>query len=128
MTEALKGDKRLCDAMIPDFPIGCRRLTPNVSYLHALRKPNVNVVTDAIIKITPEGLETVTGEVIKVDAIVCATGFNVSFRPRFPIISRGENLQDRWSTEIPKSYMSCAVPGYPNYFSKFNAPRRFIQH
>lgn len=119
MTHALGGDPRLCKALIPDFALGCRRLTPGVGYLEALRKPNVRVVTDSIVKIVPEGLETATGEVIKVDAIICATGFNVSFCPRFPIVGQTGNLQDLWTQETPKAYMSCAVPNFPNYFSKW---------
>ncbi|KAH6975459.1 hypothetical protein BKA56DRAFT_89961 [Ilyonectria sp. MPI-CAGE-AT-0026] len=127
MTDALQGDKRLCDAMVPDFPLGCRRLTPGVGYLEALKAPNVTVVTDPITRVVPQGLETSTGELIKVDAIVCATGFNVSFCPRFPILGRKGNLQDKWTREMPKSYMSCAVPGFPNYFT-FLGPNAPIGH
>ena len=119
MTEALGADKRLCDAMIPDFPLGCRRLTPGVGYLQSLSEPNVTVVTDPITKIIAEGLETSAGETIKVDVIICATGFDVSFRPRFPIIGRMGNLQERWTQELPKAYMSCAIPSFPNYFCEF---------
>ncbi|KPM39821.1 putative sterigmatocystin biosynthesis monooxygenase stcW [Neonectria ditissima] len=118
MTQALGGNKRLCSALIPEFPLGCRRLTPGVGYLEALQSANVSVVTEPIVRVVSEGLETSNGELIKVDAIVCATGFDVSFRPRFPVIARDENLQDRWTSHVPKSYMSCAVPGFPNYFSQ----------
>lgn len=118
MTYLLGGDKELCDALIPKFPLGCRRLTPGTGYLEALRQPNVRVVLDGIKRIVPEGFETVTGEIIKIDAIVCATGFDVSFTPRFPIIGRKGNMQDLWTGKIPKAYMSCAIPDYPNYFSK----------
>jgi len=121
MTDALGGDKRLCDAMIPDFPLGCRRLTPGIGYLEALKAPNVTVITDPITKVVARGLETAVGEFIEVDAIICATGFNVSFCPRFPIIGREGNLQDKWKNELPKAYMSLAVPGIPNYFSKCQA-------
>lgn len=118
MSDALGRDERLCKALIPTFPVGCRRLTPGTGYLEALRKPNVRVVTDHIKRVIPEGIETVLGEVIKVDAIVCATGFDVSFTPRIPIIGRRGNLQDIWKRERPQAYMSCAVPGMPNYFRK----------
>ncbi|CAK7237122.1 hypothetical protein SBRCBS47491_009868 [Sporothrix bragantina] len=127
MTNALQGDKRLCDAMIPTFPLGCRRLTPGIGYLEALKAPNVTVVTDPITKIVPQGLETTSGELIEVDAIICATGFNVSFCPRFPVIGRQGNLQDKWTKELPKSYMSVAVPGFPNYFT-FLGPNAPIGH
>ena len=82
MKEVLNNDGRLCKAIIPDFPLGCRRLTPAVDYLHSLQKPNVRVITDAITSVEVNGLRTITGKVVKVDAIICATGFNVSFRPR----------------------------------------------
>ncbi|RSL49542.1 hypothetical protein CEP54_012383 [Fusarium duplospermum] len=126
MTEALGGDERLCNAIIPKFPLGCRRLTPAVDYLWALRKANVRVVTDPITSIEAQGLRTQAGELIKVDAIICATGFNVSFRPRFPIVSRNGNLQDIWTKHVPKAYMSCAVPDFPNYFNQYSNRRRFL--
>ncbi|KAJ4176313.1 hypothetical protein NW755_014487 [Fusarium falciforme] len=127
MTEALGGDERLCSAIIPKFPLGCRRLTPAVDYLWALRKPNVRVVTDPITSIEAQGLRTQGGELIKVDAIICATGFNVSFCPRFPIVGRTGNLQDAWTKHVPKAYMSCAVPDFPNYFM-FLGPNAPIGH
>lgn len=116
MKMVLGGDERLCDAVIPKFAVGCRRLTPGIGYLESLRTENVRVVTDAISKIVPRGIETATGELISLDAIVCATGFDVSFCPRFPIVRREGNLQDKWKKEVPKAYMSCTIPGMPNYF------------
>lgn len=33
----------------------------------------------------------------KVDTIICATGFDVSYRPRFPIVGKnGVDLADKW--------------------------------
>jgi cation diffusion facilitator CzcD-associated flavoprotein CzcO len=119
MAHALNQDQRLMKALIPEFPVGCRRLTPGVGYLAALTKENVQAVTDEIQEICPEGLKLGSGEVIEVDAIVCATGFDVSFVPRFPIIGEFGNLQDIWRTSLPEAYMSCMVPGMPNYFSGF---------
>ena len=94
-------------------------MTPAPGYLQSLAQPNVSVVTDGMKRIVPEGIELESGEVLKVDAIVCATGFDLSFCPRFPLVGRNGNLQDVWRRETPKAYMSCAVAGLPNYFSKF---------
>jgi cation diffusion facilitator CzcD-associated flavoprotein CzcO len=118
MAALLGNDPRLCKALIPTFPVGCRRLTPGPGYLESLTKENVRVVTDNIVKIVPTGLEISTGEIIEVDALICATGFDLSFRPRFPLIGRKGNLQDLWTENLPRAYMSCAVPDFPNYFSK----------
>lgn len=118
MSMMLHGNERLCEALIPKFSVGCRRLTPGIGYLESLQAPNARLVTDHIKRVVPQGIETMTGEIIELDAIVCATGFDVSFCPRFPIVGTEDNLQDRWRKELPKAYMSCAVPGVPNYFSK----------
>ena len=118
MENALHGDDRLGKALIPNFPVGCRRLTPAVGYLESLTKDNARVVTDKIVRVVPQGIEISTGEVLEFDVLICATGFDVSFCPRFPIISSKGNLQDIWTENLPKAYMSCAVPGFPNFFSK----------
>lgn len=114
----LRGDEKLCKALIPDFPVGTRRMTPAPGYLEALQKDNVEVVSGDIRRFVAEGIEMTSGEVLQVDAIICATGFDISFRPRFPLVGRQGNLQDTWSEETPQAYMSCAVAGMPNYFSK----------
>ncbi|PLB40928.1 flavin-containing monooxygenase [Aspergillus candidus] len=127
MADALGDDERLCKALIPEFPVGCRRLTPGTGYLESLRAPNVRLVTDGISGVVPQGIQTTGGEIIELDIIVCATGFDVSFCPRFPIVGRQGNLQDIWSTCRPRAYMSCAVPGLPNYFC-FLGPNAPIGH
>jgi cation diffusion facilitator CzcD-associated flavoprotein CzcO len=118
MKASLGGDERLSEVLIPKFPVGCRRLTPAVGYLSSLTAENVRVVTDKIVRVVPNGIEISTGEVIEIDILVCATGFDVSFCPRFPIFGTRGNLQDLWKENLPRAYMSCAVPDFPNFFSK----------
>ncbi|SPN96716.1 related to steroid monooxygenase [Cephalotrichum gorgonifer] len=127
MTAALGGDRALCEALIPAFPIGCRRLTPAPGYLEAMRDPKVSVVTEGIKRFVRGGIELATGEVLEVDAVICATGFGRSFRPPFPIVGRKGNLQDVWRVEAPASYMSVGIAGMPNYF-KFLGPHAPIAH
>ncbi|KAI0555046.1 hypothetical protein F4679DRAFT_149133 [Xylaria curta] len=124
MTACLGGDEKLCKALIPTYPLGCRRMTPAPGYLEALRSPNVDVITEGIACIVKEGIQLESGEIIKLDAIICATGFDTSFTPRFPLVGRDGNIQDRFQQETPMSYMSCALPGVPNYFTIMgpNAP------
>ncbi|KAI5290519.1 hypothetical protein KEM54_001299 [Ascosphaera aggregata] len=78
MTEKLNGDNRLINAILPDFAAGCRRLTPGIGYPEALTKPNVNVVLSGIDIVTPEGIIPKDGQTIKAQALICATGFDVS--------------------------------------------------
>lgn len=50
------------------------------------------------------------------DTIICATGFNMSFSPRFPVIGRNNvNLQEKWD-DNPECYLSVTAADMPNYF------------
>lgn len=95
------------------------RVTPGHGYLEALTASNVDVVTSGIEKITKNGIITRDGELVEVDVIITATGYDTSFVPRFPIIGLdGVNLQDKWRDEGAAAYLAVAVPGFPNYFRK----------
>ncbi|TKA66331.1 hypothetical protein B0A49_08048, partial [Cryomyces minteri] len=96
---------------------GIERLgKPGINYLESLHKDNVKVVYGEIESITEKGCKCDDGNEYPVDVLICATGFDTSFRPRFPLIGPGNvNLQDAWAKE-PKSYLGVAAPGFPNYF------------
>ncbi|EXJ60795.1 hypothetical protein A1O7_04948 [Cladophialophora yegresii CBS 114405] len=127
MKTKLGADSPLLKHLIPSFSVGCRRPTPGNGYLEALTKDNVRVVTDSIAEIVPEGIKTTTGEVLKVDIFVCATGFDISFCPRYPVIGKnGVSLADEWK-EHPAAYLSLAVPKFPNHFM-FLGPNAPIGH
>ncbi|KAM5342246.1 hypothetical protein ACJ41O_013212 [Fusarium nematophilum] len=121
-------DERILDYLMPkDFAVGCRRPTPGNGYLEALTKDNVRVITDGIGRLVPEGVELKSGEVIKLDTLICATGFDLSFCPRFKLIGRNEeSIDEKWK-ELPEAYLSVAVPGFPNYFM-FLGPNAPVGH
>lgn len=107
-------DEELQKNLIPSFEAGCRRINPGEQFLVSIQEPNVQPVFDGIERMTKTGIAA-GGEEHKVDILVAATGFNTSFRPRFPILGRGgANLQDVWSSD-PASYMGTGVCGFPNY-------------
>lgn len=48
--------------------------------------------------------------------MVCATGYDVSKCPRYPLVGQdGVNLADKWKYE-PTSYLSVGTDKFPNYF------------
>ncbi|KAF5597823.1 sterigmatocystin biosynthesis monooxygenase stcW [Fusarium pseudocircinatum] len=107
-------DQDLQKKLIPPFEAGCRRINPGEGFLTALQKPNVEPVFDSIQRVTQGGI-VAGGKEYPVDVLVAATGFNTTFRPRFPIVGRnGVNLQDAWQ-EHPESYLGLGVAGFPNY-------------
>ncbi|KAB5551062.1 hypothetical protein GE09DRAFT_1124767 [Coniochaeta sp. 2T2.1] len=115
MSERLR-DPRLRDNLVPEWDFGCRRMTPGVGYLEALQAQNVEVVLGGIDHVNEEGRLVAGGKEYELDVLICATGFDVSFKPRFPIIgNKGMNLQDIWGRK-PHSYLGLAAEEQPNYF------------
>jgi len=103
-------------SLIPNWSVGCRRLTPGVKYLESLQGEKVELVMNKIKEITPTGAVCENGDSYSFDVLICATGFDVSFRPRFPLLGReGKNLRDIWEKES-KGYLGLAAPDMPNYF------------
>lgn len=112
MRAALADRPEVAAALIPDFPVGCKRLTPGPGYLEALAD-DVAFVSAGIEAFTPTGLRA-GGEEYAFDAVVCATGFNVSAVPAFPIYGAGgANLQDLWAEDV-QTYLSVMIPRMPN--------------
>jgi cation diffusion facilitator CzcD-associated flavoprotein CzcO len=76
----------------------------------------VVLVKAGVSSFTENGCVDELGEEHQADIIICATGFNTSFIPRFPIIGRGgKNLKDIWSASNPESYMGIGVSDMPNF-------------
>ncbi|WEW56238.1 hypothetical protein PRK78_001677 [Emydomyces testavorans] len=122
MTSKLGDNSHLRSKIIPqNFNVGCRRPTPGNGYLEALVGPKTTCYTEPVAGITSKGVLTKDGTEVDVDVIICATGFDTTFRPRFPIIGLdGKNIADRWA-EAAESYISVSIPNVPNYFM-YNGP------
>ncbi|OAL32860.1 hypothetical protein AYO20_07651 [Fonsecaea nubica] len=117
MHEKLNGRKDLIDTIVPTtFGVGCRRPTPGNGFLEALTLPHVTTFSKEMKRVTSKGFIDHDGQEHEVDVIICATGFNTSWVPRFPIVARGKNVQDI-QKEKPISYLSIGIPEIPNYWT-----------
>ncbi|EKG15124.1 Flavin-containing monooxygenase-like protein [Macrophomina phaseolina MS6] len=137
MSRKLSTRPDLVSSIIPkNFNPGCRRPTPAPGYLEALSAPNTTVYTDQLQNITPTGFVDHTGAHHAVDVIICATGFDTTWLPPFPFIAYNRSLHDLWTrpttttscnaggdatttaaTLSITSYLSIAIPTFPNHFS-----------
>jgi 4-hydroxyacetophenone monooxygenase len=79
----------------------------------------VELVTDAIARLTPKGIETVDGKVREVDVIITATGFDV-VRYLEPTRYTGRDrvdLHESWAAgDGPRAYLGMMAPRFPNLF------------
>jgi cation diffusion facilitator CzcD-associated flavoprotein CzcO/acetyl esterase/lipase len=110
-------DAALRARLKPDYPIGCKRILLSNDYLATLARPNVELVTEAIRRVTPDGIETADGVHHPLDAIVFGTGFAAtSFLATMRIAGRrGQLLDDAWKRGAA-AYLGITVPGFPNFF------------
>ena len=116
MKAKLASKPGLYEALEPDFIPGCRRLTPGPGYLEALVRDNVKLIKTPITKVVKNGVMTSDGKVWEVDGVACATGFDASHMPRFPVIGRGGvPISTVWKDHAT-AYLSHSVPAFPNYF------------
>ncbi|KAI1114209.1 flavin-binding monooxygenase [Nemania sp. NC0429] len=116
MQQRLAVKPEIAEFLIPSFSIGCRRATPGPGYLEALCQSNVDFITDGIGAVTPSGVKLESGREVALDVLVCATGFQTSKAPPFPIIGRGDLTLASRFTPFPEAYLSVAVDSFPNYF------------
>lgn len=116
MRQRLSPKPDLATKLIPAFPVGCRRPTPGTGYLEALCAANTEIVWGELGCFTETGIRSADGTERNFDVIICATGFDMSFVPRWPIIGRdGLDLQKMWK-EDPACYLSAIANDMPNYF------------
>jgi 4-hydroxyacetophenone monooxygenase len=111
-------DPELLAKVVPDYVcLGKRTLQDNGSWLGALTRDDVDLVTDPIAAITPTGVRTEAGDDYPVDLIVYATGFHAN-RYLWPmeIVGRqGVVLAEQWG-DAPTAYLGITVPNFPNFF------------
>ena len=117
MRRRLSKKPEIADHIIPNFAVGCRRLTPGEGYLEALQESNVEFIPEHVQKITPEGVVSADGRSIALDVLICATGFRAAKAPPFPIYgSNGADMGTRFEP-FPETYLSMCMDGYPNFFT-----------
>ncbi|KAI9375098.1 putative dimethylaniline monooxygenase [Aspergillus egyptiacus] len=118
MARKLNGRKDLIDKLVPtNYAVGCRRPTPGNGFLECITDDEKCTVSfERIAEVTEKGLITEDGVHHDLDVLVCATGFDVSFKPKFPIVGKnGLDLKDAWAQQ-PETYLSATIPQFPNYF------------
>jgi cation diffusion facilitator CzcD-associated flavoprotein CzcO len=101
----------------PDYTFGCKRILFSSYFLPALQRANVELVTEAIASVAPEGIVTADGRLHALDCIIWATGFRTNDF-MFPMQisgSGGRDLRECWS-EGAHAHLGMTVPGFPNMF------------
>jgi 4-hydroxyacetophenone monooxygenase len=118
MADQIGDDAELLAKVTPPYPpFGKRMLQDNGSWLAALKRENVDLVTERVAEIARAGIRMADGTEHEVDAIVFATGFHANrFLWPMEVVGRGGvSLREAWGEE-PRAYLGITVPRFPNLF------------
>jgi cation diffusion facilitator CzcD-associated flavoprotein CzcO len=110
-------DRQVRKKVWPDYAFGCKRVLFSSHFLPALQRANVEVVTEPIARIAPQGIVTAGGALHEVDCIVWGTGFKTNdfMFPMRVTSSTGGELSDAWA-DGAHAHLGMTVPRFPNMF------------
>jgi len=117
MKHQIGDDAELLDKVTPKFPVmGKRMLQDNGSWLNALKRDNVELVSEGVTELDETGIVGRDGH-YAVDVIVYATGFYATkFLWPMHVVGRGGRTLDAMWGDEPRAYLGITVPDFPNLF------------
>ena len=110
-------DRLPADAVLPDYPIGCKRVLISSDWYPTLLRPNVTLVDSPIEHVETDAVRTADGARHPADALVFATGFaTTQFLAHIPVRGLGRRqLADEWE-DGAHAYLGTMVAGFPNCY------------
>ena len=113
----LRGDRRLIAATRPTSEPGCKRLCITSEWYPTMRRPDVDLVTDPIAGVVPQGLMTESGTLYPADTIIYGTGFRATelLAPLTLTGRGGVTLEEAWA-DGAEAYLGMTIPAFPNLF------------
>ncbi len=105
------------EALVPDYPPGCKRVLIADDWFPTLARSDVDVVTAGVDAITPDGVDTDDGEHHELDTLIFGTGFETThfLTPLKITGAGGRDLNESWS-DGAVAYLGLSVAGFPNFF------------
>ncbi len=118
MRRELGENSPLLAKVVPDYPPYGKRILIDNDWFKMLQRPNVDLITDGITRIVPEGVVTADGQTWPADAIIYATGFQASkmLAPMRITGLNGVEIHDVWKPDDATAYLGTTMPGFPNFF------------
>ena len=110
-------DPELRRKLRPQHPFGCKRPLLSNDYYPAFNRPNLELVTDEIARITKDAVATVDGRTRPVDTLILATGFSATkYLSAIDVRGRGgRRIDDAWN-DGARAYLGITTAGFPNLF------------
>jgi cation diffusion facilitator CzcD-associated flavoprotein CzcO len=109
-------DPELRAKLTPDYRLGCKRVLQSNTYYPAFLRDNVELSTDGVSQIMPDGVVDGNGVKHEADVIIYGTGFHVIDAFDYLDIKGrdGVDLATQFREEGVETYMGMMVNNFPN--------------
>ncbi|HEX4017779.1 MAG TPA: NAD(P)/FAD-dependent oxidoreductase [Frankiaceae bacterium] len=103
--------------LVPTHPYGCKRPLNSNNYYSSFNRPNLELVTDPIERITSDAIVTADGRERRVDTLIIATGFAATrYLSAIDVVGRdGCHISEAWN-DGAVAYLGITTAGFPNLF------------
>lgn len=118
LAEQIGDDAGLLAKLIPDYPPGGKRpVLDDGSWIKALQRDNVSLLTDSIDRIVEQGIVTADGTLHECDVLIYGTGFAADqFLVTMEVYGRGgRELVSSWDGDA-HAYKGVMVAEFPNFY------------
>jgi 4-hydroxyacetophenone monooxygenase len=129
LLQQLEGRPDLVAKCLPDYPPYGKRILIDNGWYQALKRPNVELVTEAVDRIEADAIIAADGSRHEVDVIILATGFEAAkMLGSMTVLGRsGQPLEQAWADDDPRAFLGITVPDYPNLFVAYG-PNTGLAH
>lgn len=103
--------------LIPDYPVGCKRILMSNDWYPAIGQDHLDLVTDDLDHVEDDAIVTRDGTRHEIDAIIFGTGFKATdlLAPMKIKGLDGLDLNTAWA-DGAEAYKGMCVSGFPNLF------------
>lgn len=110
-------DPALREKLRPQHPYGCKRPLVSNLFYRAFNRPNLELVTEPIDRVTKTGVRTQDGREREVDLLVFATGFSATkYLSALDVTGRdGLHIDQAWD-DGASAFLGITTAGFPNLF------------
>lgn len=111
-------DRDLRRRLTPDYRLGCKRILLSNAYHATFRRDNVHLETGGLTEVKGNTVLSGDGCAHDVDAIILATGFEVTDSPTYRLVfgRDGRSLGEVFDDVGRQCYKGTAIANFPNMF------------
>jgi cyclohexanone monooxygenase len=115
-------DPEVARKLMPEYPLGAKRLCVDTNYFETFNRDNVTLVDlreSGIDGFTAQGIRLENGTEYALDAVIFATGFDAMTGALLSVDIRGKGgltLREKWQNGT-RNYLGVSVAGFPNFFT-----------